>query len=47
MYPFRTTWKHQKINGFLMISGGAKRKRWEEMDKYVQLIFFGHMINSF
>ena len=31
MFPFYTHWKHQKILGFLVFSGGIKWKHWPEM----------------
>ena len=29
LHPFSTPWKHQKIFGFLMFSGGREKVHWE------------------
>ena len=31
LISFDTPWKHQKIRGFMMFSGGIKRDQWHEM----------------
>ena len=31
MFPFYTPWKHQKIKGFLVFSGGIKWEHWSEI----------------
>ena len=31
MFPFHNPWKHQKTWGFLVFSGGIKRKHWPQM----------------
>ena len=32
LVSFYTSWKHQKISGFLMFLGGIERDHWHEMD---------------
>ena len=31
LVSFNTSWKHQKISGFIMFSGGIERNQWHEM----------------
>ena len=35
---FYTPWKHQKISGFLMVSGGIERDQWHEIVNLVVLL---------
>ena len=30
LISFDTSWKHQKIRGFLILSGGIERDQWHE-----------------